>query len=64
MNYGINRLRFPAPLRVGSHVRLRLSVRSVKPVQDGQEATLALSFEVNDGKKPACIAETVYRYLG
>ena len=64
VNYGINRLRFPAPLRVGSHVRLRLSVRSVKPVPDGQEASLTLSFEVKGGKKPVCIAETVYRYLG
>ncbi len=64
MNYGINRLRFPAPLRVGKRVRLRASVRSVTPVQDGQEVTLDLSFEVEDGQKPVCIAETVYRYLG
>ena len=64
MNYGINRLRFPAPLLVGSHVRLRLSVRSVKPVPDGQEVTLTLSFEVEGGQKPVCVAETVYRYLG
>ncbi len=64
VNYGINRLRFPAPLRVGSHVRLRLSVQSIKPVPDGQEASLTLSFEVQGGRKPVCIAETVYRYLG
>ena len=64
MNYGINRLRFPAPLRVDKRVRLRASVRSVTPVQDGQEVTLDLSFEVEDGQKPVCIAETVYRYLG
>ena len=64
MNYGINRLRFPAPLRVGKRVRLRASVQSVTSVQDGQEVTLDLSFEVEDGQKPVCIAETVYRYLG
>ena len=64
MNYGINRLRFPAPLLIGKRVRLRLSVRSVTPVQDGQEVTLNLSFEVEEGQKPVCIAETVYRYLG
>jgi acyl dehydratase len=64
MNYGINRLRFPAPLPIGKQVRLRLGVRSVKPVPDGQEVTLRLSFEVEGGKKPVCVAEPVYRYLG
>ena len=64
LNYGLNRLRFPAPLRIGKQVRLRLGVRSVEPVPDGQEVTLTLSFEVEDGKKPVCIAEPVYRYLG
>ncbi len=64
MNYGINRLRFPAPLLVGKRVRLRASVRSVTSVQDGQEATLGLLFEVEGGQKPVCVAETVYRYLG
>lgn len=64
MNYGINRLRFPAPLLVGKRVRLRASVRSVTSVQDGQEVTLGLLFEVEGGQKPVCVAETVYRYLG
>ena len=64
MNYGINRLRFPAPLRIGKRVRLRASVRRVTPVQDGQEVTLDLLFEVENGQKPVCVAETVYRYLG
>ncbi len=64
MNYGINRLRFPAPLLVGKRVRLRASVRSVTSVQDGQEVTLDLLFEVEGGQKPVCVAETVYRYLG
>ena len=64
VNYGINRLRFPAPLRVGKRVRLRASVRNVTSVRDGQEVTLGLSFEVKNGRKPVCIAETVYRYLG
>ena len=64
MNYGINRLRFPAPLLVGKRVRLQASVRRVTPVQDGQEVTLGLLFEVENGQKPVCVAETVYRYLG
>lgn len=63
MNYGINRLRFPAPLHIGKRVRLRVSARRVTLVPDGQEVTLNLSFEVEGGKKPVCIAETVYRYL-
>ena len=64
MNYGINRLRFPAPLRIGKRVRLRVNVRRVTPVRDGQEVTLGLSFEVENGQKPVCIVEVVYRYLG
>ena len=54
----------PAPLLIGKRVRLRASVRRVTPVQDGQEVTLGLSFEVENGQKPVCVAETVYRYLG
>ena len=64
MNYGINRLRFPAPLRVGKRVRLRARVRHVAPVQGGQEVTLGLLFEVENGQKLVCVAEVVYRYLG
>ncbi len=64
MNYGINRLRFPAPLLIGKRVRLRVSVQHVTPVRDGQEVTLDLLFEVEGGQKPVCVAETVYRYLG
>ena len=64
MNYGVNRMRFPAPLLIGKQVRLRVSVLSVKPVPDGQEVALNLSFEVEGGEKPVCVVETVYRYLG
>ena len=64
MNYGINRLRFPAPLLIGKRVRLRANVRRVTPVRDGQEVTLDLSFEVENGQKPVCVAEVTYRYLG
>ena len=64
MNYGINRLRFPAPLLIGKRVRLRANVRHVTPVRDGQEVTLDLSFEVENGQKPVCVAEVTYRYLG
>jgi acyl dehydratase len=63
MNYGINRLRFPAPLLIGKRVRLRVRVHSVKSVQGGQEVALSLSFEVEEGEKPVCVVETVYRYL-
>jgi len=63
MNYGINRLRFPAPLLIGKRVRLRANIRRVTPVRDGQEVTLDLSFEVENGQKPVCVAEVTYRYL-
>ena len=63
MNYGLNKMRFPAPLLIGQQVRLRAAVQQVHSVPDGQVVTLALSFEATGQEKPVCVAEAVYRYL-
>ena len=63
MNYGLNKLRFPAPLLIGQRVRLRAALHHVRDVQDGQEVTLKLSCEATGQEKPVCVAEAVYRYL-
>lgn len=63
MNYGLNKMRFPAPLLIGQQVRLRATLRQVCSVQEGQEVTLGLSFEATEQDKPVCVAEVVYRYL-
>lgn len=62
-NYGIDRLRFTAPLRVGERVRLRATLAKTRAIPDGQEVTLGLQFESPSGTKPVCVADVVYRFL-
>ncbi|MGY1815404.1 MaoC family dehydratase [Blastococcus sp. SYSU D00820] len=64
VNYGLNRVRFPAPVPVGSRVRLTATVSSVDEVAGGLQVTFAAVVEREGGDKPVCIAEPVYRYYG
>lgn len=59
VNYGLNRVRFMAPVRVGSKVRLRVEVLEVQDIEKGQQVTLQHTVEIEGSEKPACIAETV-----
>lgn len=61
VNYGLNRVRFPAPVRVGSRVRARAVMREVAPVEGGVQVVLAVTVELEGSSKPACVAETVTR---
>jgi acyl dehydratase len=63
INYGLNKLRFPAPVPVGARIRLAGKVVSVEDVPGGVQATLDFTVEVENGAKPACVAQAVYRYL-
>jgi acyl dehydratase len=63
INYGLNRLRFPAPLPVGKRVRMRARLDSAEEVKGGVQAIFTLTFEVEGQEKPACVAEAIYRYL-
>jgi acyl dehydratase len=62
VNYGINKLRFPAPVPVGKRVRVGATLKAADDVPGGVQPTLELSFEVEGQEKPACIAEVIYRY--
>jgi acyl dehydratase len=63
INYGMNRVRFPAPVRVGSRIRARATIDSAEPVGDGAVQVVAtVVVETEDGDKPACVAELVFRY--
>ena len=65
INYGLNKVRFPAPLPVGSKVRMTAKVASVDDVPGGAQLTLELTFEREDGDKPVCVAEALSRvYAG
>ena len=63
INYGINKLRFPAPLPVGTRVRLAAKVQGIEEVAGGVQLTYAMTFEVEGQDKPACAAEVVYRVM-
>ena len=62
VNYGMDRLRFPAPLPVGSQFRGAGEVVEVTEVKGGMQVKLALTVEVKDAPKPALVAECLYRY--
>jgi acyl dehydratase len=61
INYGLNKVRFPAPLPVGSRVRMHAKVASVEPIPGGAQLALELTFEHEGGEKPVCVAETLAR---
>jgi acyl dehydratase len=62
VNYGANKVRFPAPLRVGSRVRLGIEVAAVEPMERGFQVTIKAALEVEGGNKPVMAAELLYRY--
>jgi acyl dehydratase len=63
INYGLNRVRFPAPLPTGSSVRAGVRIASVEDIPDGVHVVNEVTIERQGGDKPCCVAETVARYL-
>ena len=63
LNYGVNKVRFPNPLRVGSKVRAKVSVKEVIDIPAGKQLTLGYVVEIEGQDKPACVAETVVLLL-
>jgi len=61
VNYGLNKVRFPAPLPVGGRVRMNARVASVEPIPGGAQLALELTFEHEGGDKPVCVAESLAR---
>jgi acyl dehydratase len=63
VNYGCNRVRFPAPVKVGSRVRLGVEVASVEDIAGGAQVVLDVTVESEGQDKPSCVAQVVYRYF-
>jgi acyl dehydratase len=63
LNYGVNKVRFPAPVRVGSRIRSRVVMGEVSDIPAGKQLTLRHTIEVAGQDKPACVAETVVLLL-
>jgi acyl dehydratase len=62
VNYGLNRVRFPAPVPSGSRVRGTFHVDAVDAFDGGFQATMTATIEREGGEKPVCVAELVFRY--
>ena len=62
INYGLNRVRFPAPVPVGSRLRGTFEVMSVEEIEGGGQVTMTALIEREGGDKPVCVAEVVFRH--
>ena len=63
LNYGLNKVRFPMPVRVGARIRARATLVSLTDVPAGKQLTVSYTIEVDGEAKPACVAETVVLLL-
>jgi acyl dehydratase len=63
LNYGVNKVRFPHPVLVGSRVRASVTVNAVADIPAGKQATIGYTIEIEGQEKPACVAETVVLLL-
>jgi acyl dehydratase len=64
VNYGLNKVRFPAPVPVGSRIRLTATLKDVEEVAGGLQMTVSAVIEREGGEKPVCIAEPIFRTYG
>jgi len=65
VNYGLNRVRFTAPVPAGSRVRARLTLQAIEPAApDGVQMTWLVTMEREGGDKPVCVAESLTRNYG
>ena len=62
VNYGLNRVRFPAPVRAGTEIRARVTLQSLKELPGSVEAVFSVSLEGKSAAKPCCVAEWIIRY--
>jgi acyl dehydratase len=62
VNYGCDKVRFPAPVRVGTRIRGRGELLKVEDVKDGVQATVRVTVEIEGSDRPACVADTISRF--
>ena len=64
LNYGLNKVRFPNPVKVGSRVRAQATLAALTDVPAGKQLVVRYTIEIEGEEKPACVAETVVLLLG
>lgn len=63
INYGLNKVRFPAPVPVGSRIRMKAAMAEATEVPSGVQVTLDCAIEIEGQERPACVASVVARHL-
>ncbi|WP_078312201.1 MULTISPECIES: MaoC family dehydratase [unclassified Mycobacterium] len=63
INYGYNKIRFLNPVRVGSRLRARAEVTNVEQKPGAVDVTIVTTVEIEGADKPACVAESISRYI-
>lgn len=63
INYGVNKVRFPAPVPSGSRVRFSAVLQDAAEIPGGVQAVIVITVEVEGSEKPCCVVESVTRYL-
>lgn len=63
INYGADKLRFPAPVPVGSRLRGGGELIRAEDVKGGVQSTVRVTIEIENGQRPACVVDTVSRYI-
>lgn len=63
INYGVNKVRFPSPVLVGSKIRVGAELASAEEIKGGVQACIKITVEVEGQEKPACVAESLSRYM-
>jgi acyl dehydratase len=64
INYGYNKVRFIAPVRVGSKIRARAEIAKVDQLGGAVQATVTVTVEIEGSDKPAAVAESIVRFIG
>ena len=63
VNYGTGKVRFPSPVPVGSRIRAGAEIAAVEEIPGGVQTTITITIEVEGGAKPACVIESLSRWL-
>jgi acyl dehydratase len=63
VNYGVDKVRFPAPVTVGSRIRGAATITAASEIPGGVQVVVTITVEVDGGTKPACVVESISRFL-
>ncbi|MBM3827771.1 MAG: MaoC family dehydratase [Actinobacteria bacterium] len=63
VNYGVDKVRFPSPVKVGARIRAGAELSAVSEVNGGLQTTIIITIDVEGGSKPACVIESLSRWL-